>query len=392
MKNAKKIASWILALIMVAGTAPASFAADTASETPSGGGEKTTALEFLEDFEDYEVGVIKAIPESGSYATGKIGNIEYSLYPGDKIEIAEENGNKYLKFTRESDGTSSSSLRYIFPEIYKEGKYSVSYDFKPEVHSKNSWAFGVLIDSTKANIQDIVSYSGNIYIHDNTVNDWYVYGILNRTAYNDYSTLTQVVDFTETADNYKYYASFIQEDGTIKTATKTKSITKTDMMGLKWNVANHTSGGSYNGPDKNEDASNATIYRIDNISVEKIRSLSEETMKITEDFEGYAEKQYLNNISNAWVSTSMGDKYEIKTDPETGSKAIKITKSDKVTATSRLVFDFGEVSDKPVKLSFDVRFENHSKLLQGFPQLSTGMVWNNFQNNMFWSNSFTTET
>ena len=37
------------------------------------------------------------------------------------------------------------------------------------------------------------------------------------------------------------------------------------MAGLKWNVSNHKSGGSYNGPDKNEDVTNASIYRIDNI-------------------------------------------------------------------------------------------------------------------------------
>ena len=45
MKNAKKIASWVLALTMVAGTAPASFAADAAPQRPSvgggGGGHKT---------------------------------------------------------------------------------------------------------------------------------------------------------------------------------------------------------------------------------------------------------------------------------------------------------------------------------------------------------------
>ena len=94
MKNFKKLASWVLALTMVAGTIPAMAAEETPDAPSAGGGAgpKTTALEFVEDFENYEVGVIKEIPEDGVYATGKIGSIEYSLYPGDKIEIAEENG------------------------------------------------------------------------------------------------------------------------------------------------------------------------------------------------------------------------------------------------------------------------------------------------------------
>ena len=353
MKNAKKLASWILALTMATGTVPA-MAADTAGEEVVS--KKTCTLEFMDDFEDYEVGVIKEIPEDGVYTTGKIGSIEYSLYPGDKIEIAEENGNKYLKFTRESDGTSSSSLRYLFPEVYSGGKYAVSYDFKPEVHSKNFGSFGTLIDSKKDNLQSVLSYSGNIYVHNNTDNVWYIYGIVNSSAYKAYSTLTQEVDFTKTADNYNYYANYVQDDGIVKSAVKTKTITKTEMAGLKWNVSNHKLGGSYNGLDKNEDVTNASIYRIDNILVEKIETLSEDNMKITEDFEGYSEKQYLNRISNALITTGNSDKVEIATDPTTGSKAIKITKTDAAADTTRLVFDYGEVSGKPVKLSYDVRF------------------------------------
>ena len=52
---------------------------------------------FVEDFEDYDVGVIVEAEEDQTTAT-RIGNIEFVLKTGDKLEIAEENGNKYLKF------------------------------------------------------------------------------------------------------------------------------------------------------------------------------------------------------------------------------------------------------------------------------------------------------
>lgn len=67
------------------------------------------------DFEDYEVGVIcEATDSTGTVETTFGDNIYYKLFPGDKLEIAEEDGNKYLRFTRVSSESANSYVMYWY--------------------------------------------------------------------------------------------------------------------------------------------------------------------------------------------------------------------------------------------------------------------------------------
>lgn len=402
MKNVKKALTFMLAAAMMASTMQVSFADEQQAVTTEegnadsgvysrGGEDITSSVVYVEDFEDYDVGIIRKVPENGYYGE-TVGNLKFSLYPGDILEIAEENGNKYLKLTRGSTNTTGTYVQYLFPETYTDKKMCVSYDFYPEVHSKHFTSFGTLFDESKKDIQYIISYSGNVYVDGNTNSSYYVSGIGNKNNYNGYGTITQTVDLRGGEGNYTFESGVLKPDNTYMKATKTRTVTADNIAGIKWNIRNHSSGESWNGPDRTDDrATNPAIYRIDNIVVEDLTAFSDGKTKITEDFDGYKEKQLFNSISFAKITPQTGDKVEIATDPVTNSKAIKVTKGENESKTS-LDFDFAEVEGKTVKLSYDIRYQNHSRLLQGFPKLNTGMNFFHYMDDIYWESSFNSDT
>ena len=129
MNLRKKITALITVLTVALSLLPAGMTAVQAT-----GGDL-----FIEDFESYEVGVIAQNAGTYNYDPGTsfAAGIGYKLKAGDKIEIAEENGNKYLKITRGSTSTDFSRYTYFFPQIYESKKYTVSYDFMTEEHNQN---------------------------------------------------------------------------------------------------------------------------------------------------------------------------------------------------------------------------------------------------------------
>ena len=221
---------------------------------------------FTEDFESYSVGTIVEAASDQSSST-RIGNIDYQLRAGDKLEIAEENGNKYLKITRASESSTSSHIKYYFPEIYLDGKYSVSYDFKPDVHNRYFARFGSFIRTDGINLTTI-SYGNNVYANGSTSNSAYYIGNLLKTANytgSSYATITQTVDLTSASDNYTFNAVYPGSSGTAE-KTVTNTANQLGIKGLAWAIQKNTNS-NYNGPD---DASSAAVYRIDNIKVKNI--------------------------------------------------------------------------------------------------------------------------
>ena len=249
---------------------------------------------FTEDFESYDVGVIY---EATDYIKASTGKIHYELYAGDKVEIAQADGNKYLKFTRVSEGSNSSYVMYEFPEAYDEGIISVSYDYKPEAHSQCFGRFGTLVSSAngvgknwasdKPVIQQIISYAKNLYVHSGTSADYYVGGVNNLDNYvsNKCATVTQTIDFTKTSNNYTFNAKYkTSSDSYTNIGTITKTVNTADVNSIAWAVYKHGTA-SWNGPD-----SGASVYRIDNIkaiadgmSVEELLIADEDCVEITFD-------------------------------------------------------------------------------------------------------------
>ena len=229
---------------------------------------------FVEDFEGYEVGTIVEA-ESDQTTSTKVGNIEYQLCAGDMLEIAEEDGNKYLKITRPSESSNNSHIKYNFPETFSDGVYSVSYDFRPDLHNRHFARFGSLIrEGGTVNIATL-SYGNNVYAHNSTDANYYIGNLIKSENYTDseYATVTQTIDLTSANDNYTFKAYYPNSSGGYATATKTNTANQLGIAGLAWAIKKHTTAG-YNGPD---DASAAAVYRIDNIKVTMTGLLITET-------------------------------------------------------------------------------------------------------------------
>ena len=231
---------------------------------------------FVEDFESYPVGVIAQ--DAGTYnydpATSFTAGIGYKLKAGDKIEIAEENGNKYLKITRGSTSTDFSRYTYFFPQIYESKKYTVSYDFMTEEHNQYFRHFGSLwkknANGTRGGvIKQITSFEDDIYYDTNTPKNPF-YHILDTSKYTGsaYATIAQTVDFTDLS-NSKYKTTL--PDGTVteKSVGSSTAPQGTGFFGLIWDIQINSTA-SYNGGAAHTSPS---VYRIDNIRVE---SLSQE--------------------------------------------------------------------------------------------------------------------
>ena len=238
---------------------------------------------FTEDFESYEVGVISQATSDQAALTKTLNErIGYQLKAGDKIEIAEENGNKYLKITRASTSTSYSRYAYYFPKTYTTGKFAVSYDFMPEEHNQYFRHFGSLwkqnANGTQSGVvKQVTSYGKTIYYHaDPSKND--IPNILNTAQYDGsaYSTITQTIDFTDLSSSS---LKGVLPDGTSKERTVGSSTAPqgAGFYGLLWDVQINSSA-SYNG---GTDHTTPSVYRIDNITVENVPEETAAPLELT---------------------------------------------------------------------------------------------------------------
>ena len=248
-------------------TAVAAVAAVASSLLPTwiAASAQTDNTLFTEDFESYEVGTIIEATSDQSSST-RVGNIDYQLRTGDKLEIAEENGNKYLKITRASESSTNSHIKYYFPETYSDGTYTISYDFRPDVHNRYFARFGSFIRTSGINLTTI-SYGNDVYANNGTNASYYIGNLLKSANYtgSEYATITQTVDLTSASDNYTFNAVYPGSSGTVE-KTVTNTANQLGITGLAWAIQKNTNN-NYNGPD---DASSAAVYRIDNIKVELV--------------------------------------------------------------------------------------------------------------------------
>ena len=224
---------------------------------------------FTEDFEGYEVGtIIEAQSDQSSVTTALDGRIGYQLKTGDKLEIAEDNGNKYLKITRASTSTSYSRYAYYFPQTYGGKRYTVSYDFMPEEHNQYFRHFGSLwkqnSDGTKTGVvKQVTSYGKNIYYcNDPSKNDFP--NVLNTAKYSGsaYATVSQTIDYTNLSGS-KLKTTL--PDGTVteKSVGSSNTPQGVGLYGLLWDIQVHSTA-AYNG---STDHTTPSVYRIDNIRV-----------------------------------------------------------------------------------------------------------------------------
>lgn len=377
MKRKSKVISLFLGISLAAGGLPVRAAVQNVIPD--------SACVFLENFEDYDIGALH--DTAGTYT---VGNMKFTLLAGDKAEIAqEENGNKYLKLTRGNNTESATNFKYNFPENYSGAKYRVSYDLYAESASKHFSNFGSLTDSAKTGDQRIhtnITYGSTIYCANATNWDYHLPSIGVLSSYQAWATHAQTLDTSGNGDTYTYDA-YVNENNLSGTFSNTASANA--VSGILWSMLKHHAGIWWNGPDGNTKETQDTpgVYRFDNIMVEKLAATDGTQKKITENFEGYPEKMLTNTRGNiAGVASFMandGDYIGVEKDPKSGSKAIKIVKGSKTSSSSMFALNFGEHENKITKLKYDLRFENHSRLLRNFPSTNAAN-WAFFKNGIYW--------
>lgn len=378
MKKTKNLLSLLLCAAMSAGGLYPAALADTATE-------KTKGVVFSEGFEDWEVGTL--YDTAGSYT---VGNLKFDLKENDKLEIAvNDYGNKALKITKGS--TENTTLRYVFPKQYS-GEVNITFDFLSEHNSRHFSEFGNLeYTAVQNSIYKYTHYQDSLYIFSNpsrnslknamssTQNGGYVQF---STTYNTRAE-QKIVSFGYTRNQTK--ADDKGGDTNEYSVESTTAGIPEKIYGIRWTMGTKDGYSGTDAATSEGDKINAGIYWIDNIVVKVDSPVlsdsfdeSEEhdedaVLKAGEDFEGYTGDIVYKGGRKAWqkyftFNFLQGDSAEITTDPVTNSKALKITKSAS-SSESALEMSFGEVSDKVVKLSYDVRFQNHSRYLQKFPQI-----------------------
>lgn len=373
----KRVISLLLGASMAASAAQISLASTPQKNVNSAG-------VFLEDFEEFEVGVL--YNTAGSYT---VGNMSFTLAEGDIAEIAEESGNKYLKLTRGNNTESSTNFTYNFPENYSGAKYRVSYDLYADAASKHFSNLGSLFDKTKSGDQRIrinITYGSTIYCTNTTNWNYHLPSVGVISSYQNWTTHMQTIDLNGEGSAYTYdaYVNGNNISGTFSNTASANAIS-----GITWSMIKHSAGYTWNGPDgnKEETQNTAGIYRFDNILVEKCVPADGTQKKIIEDFEGYPERMLTNAKGNiagiASINANDGDSVGIAKDTKTGSKALKIVKGSKTAGNSAVVWNFGEYKNKITKLKYDVRFENHSRLLRNFPSTNAAN-WAFFKDSIYW--------
>lgn len=87
-----------------------------------------TGTEKLFDFEEYDIG---EFTKAGTYLDGKL--LIPGMASGDKAEVCEEGGNKFLKITRPlANATATSSKYYYVFDKAITGKFTIEFKYKIE--------------------------------------------------------------------------------------------------------------------------------------------------------------------------------------------------------------------------------------------------------------------
>ena len=389
----------MLSAAIVAGTLPVGFAT---GEPENGvvseeGVKKTVGIVFYEDFEDdtvYPVGVVADNTDGTSILKGRIGYVDYSLRPGTKIEIAEdENGNKDVVVSGVANSYANqpgTEFDFNFDKAYGGGQVEYSYDFLPVKNTVFFQSFGELRDEENGTLERTLNCSETLYRTQNTSEKNIVWSknALKAADTTTWRKISKTVNFeaesgnsvtmetklgaTSEAYTHDYPTSTIEALKKIHFEIKEK-FWFSPTGSANWNV-----GGANNEGKPFE-------YHYDNICVEDKTLISDSFKKVTLDFERYPEAEFPAGMSDYFyfdTKVDTGDKIEVATDPQTGSKALKITKGES-ELESYVRFNFGNITDKAVKLTYDVRFENHSRLLRYFPQVA-GSNWAFYKNAIYW--------
>ena len=358
--------SWLLSLALAASLfgQTVSFAEETAK----------SGVVFNESFEDWDVGVLQ--DTAGEYT---IKNLKFSLLENDKLEIAvNKYGNKALKITTGNTSTSAKNrIRYIFPEQYS-GEVKVSFDFLSEHNSRCFSSFGALEYNTNPNIiHNFTHYQDHIYVGNIGVN--ILRDVISSTLSNGYVRFTETYNTlnnpskTVSLGYDRWRKTGLEEEITQQSVNSPTLGTPEKIYGIRWEVYN---GGGWNGNDKAVDSAdtiNAGVYWIDNITVETdVPVLSQNNKSVTENFDGYTKDVVYTGatfakIGAASLKLATGDSAAVTTDPATNSKALRVIKGTNESPTY-LDVNLGS-TEQAVKLSFDVRFQNHSRYLRYFPQI-----------------------
>lgn len=368
MKKSKRLISWLLTGAMAVSYL-GTISSVSAEET------KTTGVVFSEGFEEWDVGVLA--DTAGSYA---MGNLKFDLLENDKLEIAvNEHGNKALKITK--GNTQYNVIRYVFPKQY-EGNVNVTFDFLSEHNSRHFSEFGNLeYNVAQNNLYKYNHWQDHLYVAPN-MNSGKLLNAFSSTAHNGYvnfsTTYNTVGNNSKTVymgysrnkknagvDNIDSVAEYSINSGTKYVPEK--------IYAIRWVVG---AKDGYSGKDKAtsaDDTINAGVYWIDNITVSTDNPVvSDEVSLAKEDFEGYTGDIMYNSQYKAWmkyfsVDMADGDNVRITKDPVTNSKALRIEKGANGNAAD-ININLGEVTDKVVRVSFDVRFQNHSRYFSRFPE------------------------
>lgn len=272
-----------------------------------------------EDFENFEVGVLVNFEGHDTFTSD---NISFEGYSGDKLEIAEENGNKFLKITIQDKSTSNKILKYYFDAV-TGGEVRVSYDFIPKVSSKYFDKFGALQTGSKeqnSSVAEIKSYWANAYL-DAVGSDYFIARALSSTERKDIR-ISQTVEIGKGDYNFDMVSQNTSNGNTEVVHYGKKVTAPKNIIGLSWIVRNGDSSG-YNGPDSNEDSSNAGVYYIDNITVEQKVFCVEQTQPKNESkdvltdqeikltFNSEAADNFKDYIEVYSGDTKLNDGYEI---------------------------------------------------------------------------------
>lgn len=370
MKKSKKILSLLLSSTMLASCFTAINATATEETKPN-----TKGVVFSEGFEEWDVGVIK--DTAGSYT---VGNLKFDLKENDKLEIAVNSyGNKALKITK--GNTADNTIRYVFPKQYS-GKVNITFDFLSEHNTRNFKEFGNLEYNTAPNtIYKYTHYQDHLYVYAATGQN-ILRNALSSTRHNGYvkfTTTYNTVDNASKAVSFGYRRSMKTSDGDpeVKEATVNSSTSKVPekIYGIRWVLGTRSGFDGKDAATSADDTLNAGIYWIDNIVVAvDTPVVSDTTPVVEENFEGYTGSVLHNGGAKSWekylnINFKNTDYASIETDPATNNKALKLVMGTATNQASSIDFCLGEAEDKVIKLSYDVRFENHSKYPSDFPYI-----------------------
>lgn len=275
------------------------------------------------------------------------------------IETDPQTGSKALKLER---NTEKVNVWYILDNKLTSGTYKVSMDIRLATASGSYEKFAAVCGDTEKHISIIspALYNKTLVNGSISTNQWW--GV-------DMSDQKMRYEYTIDLDNNKVYYQILRGTDTIKRgfADSLKSGTSIDEIFMGINDPSNNSG-LYRGWDYQSEDNPIAVTYIDNIEVKKcsnrIASL---------DFDGNDEGlitdcSNINSNSGFYAEKGTGDRVEIKTDPKTNSKALKLTVNNKIYLRYALP---KAITEKSV-VSFDTRIAKASRYTESIGALATG--------------------